>query len=630
MGGLAGLIRWDNNTVSFNNIKLMLDRISHRAPDGSTIDLATNIGFGHAYLNLSDHNKINSGIAWNLDKTIGIVADARIYNRTKLLKNLNYNQNCGDAELIFNSYIKWGHDLLDKLEGDFSFAIIDKTRDLIFAARDIVGAKPFFYSSSPDRFIFGSEPKQILGLPFGVTPQADQLEVARYLEDILIAGESTVWKSIKRLKPGHFLIATSNDVKQTPYWRPELLSSSHCTCYDKFIDTLRKKFIGSVSHRLNTDETVAIHVSGGYDSSSIALIAEEVTNLSSTSLIALSITHEEKEVDESEYIELIQKKLSYPMHLYQAPKLDSSVNLFEQAWNQDSPAINIETQRDEKGIKIMKKAKAKILLSGFGGDDVFWEPDYGKDLINIKDISKFITRLFECYQQTPYLCFKIKLREILAKKIPIALELYSQLKRGKINISNKSIISKDLQKLIASTNLDHNISESLHFDSYSQKQIYEWMTCSRLQWSIEHQEAFYAHHGIEVRYPYLDKNLMENILSIPLSIRLKNKNRMKPLLQDIMGNRLPKQILSRNNKASFDQYYLNLFDCWKEKLFLIVQSHDSSETDKLLSQSSNSLYYKIINNDSIRLWTDVRPFWAVATHSIWLQTFDKYMNGAKK
>ena len=179
MGGLAGIVHWDRHPVEPLDIKSMLSRISHRGPDGLEHVIHSDTAFGHARLVLCTREKDHSGICWTDDHNVGVVADARIYNRKELIAALELPRSASDAEIFLYAYLHWNKNLLDYLDGDFSFAIYDRCKQELFAARDPFAAKPFFYVMFPDRFIFGSEPKQMIGFHFGVKPEPDPLEIAR-------------------------------------------------------------------------------------------------------------------------------------------------------------------------------------------------------------------------------------------------------------------------------------------------------------------------------------------------------------------------------------------------------------------------------------------------------------------
>ena len=185
MSGICGIINRDGSPADKELTAAMTAMASHRGPDGIYHETYLNVGFGYGNTARSREEAKDIPPVWLPDKSCAVVADARIYNRDPLLAKLGGSIDwcegrASDAALILAAYLKWGTELLQEIDGDFSFAIWDRDRKHLFAARDPFGVKPFFYYAGQNHFIFASEPKQIL-LHRNVSKESDKLIVGEYL-----------------------------------------------------------------------------------------------------------------------------------------------------------------------------------------------------------------------------------------------------------------------------------------------------------------------------------------------------------------------------------------------------------------------------------------------------------------
>ena len=164
MCGIAGIININNTKVSYEDIKLMTDIITHRGPDGEGHFVSENIGFGHRRLAILDLSK--AGHQPMIKNDIVLVFNGEIYNYLEIREELEalgeeFNTNT-DTEVVIKAYKQWSYQCVKKFNGMWAFALFDKNEDKIFISRDRFGIKPFYYFENNSQFYFGSEIKQIL------------------------------------------------------------------------------------------------------------------------------------------------------------------------------------------------------------------------------------------------------------------------------------------------------------------------------------------------------------------------------------------------------------------------------------------------------------------------------------
>ena len=168
MSGIAGIYYLDGRPVEGMDVQRMIDSIAHRGPDGCGVWTDGSVGLGHRMLWTTPESLHEKLPLTNKSGDLTITADARIDNRDELISALNFNgrprETITDSEIILAAYEKWGEKCPEELLGDFSFAIWDKRKQIVFCGRDHFGVKPFYYHLSEKIFTYASEIKAMLCL----------------------------------------------------------------------------------------------------------------------------------------------------------------------------------------------------------------------------------------------------------------------------------------------------------------------------------------------------------------------------------------------------------------------------------------------------------------------------------
>lgn len=267
MSGIVGVFHSDGRPVSEAILRKMLDAISHRGPDGSGIWSTQTIGLGHNSLR-TQTERPTARLPLVADG-LTITADARLDNREELIASLRLTaRDVSDAELIAAAYRRWGDESPQRLLGDFAFAIWDGERRQLFCARDHVGVRPFYYHADDRRFVFASEIKGLLALP-DMPREIDDERIVDFLVGLPAEAARTLHAGILRLPPRHSLTVSAAGVSLREYWRPRLSSVAAADAADRF----RETFTEAVRCRLADAASAGAMLSGGLDSSSIACVA---------------------------------------------------------------------------------------------------------------------------------------------------------------------------------------------------------------------------------------------------------------------------------------------------------------------------------------------------------------------
>ena len=206
-----------------------------------------------------------------------ITADARIDNRKELSKELGIQdkENIPDSYFILMAYKRWNEECLDKLLGDFAFAIWDKNLDKLFCARDHMGVKPFYYYLSDDLFVFGTEIKAIF--TFTEIPiKLNEKKLALFFMKDIMDKELTFYEDIKCLPAAHNLTVNKHKIVLKTYWELNPNSEIIMDSEEDYVEAFLEIFVEAVRCRLRSSVPIGFELSGGLDSSSIVCTVKEI------------------------------------------------------------------------------------------------------------------------------------------------------------------------------------------------------------------------------------------------------------------------------------------------------------------------------------------------------------------
>jgi asparagine synthase (glutamine-hydrolysing) len=226
MSGICGLFNLDTNSVKSAELRAMTTMLAKRGPERTDRWRNAAVGLGHTLLATTPELLIERQPVTHAETDCVVTADVRLDNRGELLDALELasrRDSLGDAALILHAYLKWGEACLDRLLGDFAFAIFDPRDQKLFCARDHFGMRPFYYHHAPEqRFVFASSPQAILVLP-QVPYRINEGRVADFLVPELewIDYTSTFFEDVYRLPPGHKVTVTPAGIDVAEFWKPQ-------------------------------------------------------------------------------------------------------------------------------------------------------------------------------------------------------------------------------------------------------------------------------------------------------------------------------------------------------------------------------------------------------------------------
>lgn len=518
--------------------------------------------------NCLDEAENSASRAYCSAEGLTVIADVRLDNRTELLDMLGNadldKAKVEDCEILIHAYERWGEDCPLHLYGDYAFAIWDSRKNRLFCARDAVGARPFFYSKvDKGKFVFASAVAALVALP-DVDDCLNEAEVATYLRGGMPdERNSTFFVAVRSLTPGHCITVNSETEHSRRWWKPDSLPlldiGSDDDCEQEFLDLYRQ----AVRNRLQDRHPVGVHLSGGLDSSSIAVLAAQELKLSGRRPHAFcwhpppdnQLTEEES--NEYRLIESVCVQESLSPH-YHSLSVDHMLDMLGRDVvrfpNRDGTLMHeLQVQRTASKLGV------RVILSGWGGDEIasFSGEGYFIDLFRKGHFARLLAG-----QSWRMLIHKV-LRLMLSSRttrIPAALL------RGKRLVRIDSFMHPALERK------HRKKRKKFRFVSIRKTQL-ALLLGGALERRIEDWASSGAQLGIEYRYPLLDRRLIEFVLSLPPD-QFRRGLRTRWFIRRALQSVLPAKILEgsvKTDPARFRPMYGTL----NEALPAIIRDLDS-------------------------------------------------------
>ena len=283
MCGITGFVTRSACPEGDSIVNRMTEIIRHRGPDQAGTFVRPPVFFGHRRLSIIDLSSAGRQPMANEDGSIWIVYNGEIFNHVALRADLERQghryHSRSDTETVLHAYEQYGEACVDQFRGMFAFAIWDEARQRLFAARDRVGIKPFYYYADDSLFAFASEIKALLQHPV-ISARLNESALAEYLAFGYVSDERTMFDGIRKLMPGHtLLVDASNGHLQTAahrYWNIPRSSYGAGASERDLIAECRQRLEETVRMRMLSDVPVGVLLSGGLDSSAVAALASRM------------------------------------------------------------------------------------------------------------------------------------------------------------------------------------------------------------------------------------------------------------------------------------------------------------------------------------------------------------------
>lgn len=391
MCGIVGILQRNTSTSPHLGPE-HLDRLRHRGPDGRGLFVDGPVALGHTRLSIIDLSDLGAQPMTSEDGRFTITFNGEIYNYLELREELAAKgmtfRSRSDTEVILAAYRIWGENCVDHFSGMFAFALWDKNTQRLFCARDRCGEKPLFYFRDGAQFVFASELKCLLPL-LPERPALNPATVDMYLHFQYTPEPFTLLAGVHKLSAGHFLTISLGDWDATPlrYWNIEDIPSR---AGEPGV-VVREKLEAAVALTLRSDVPVGVALSGGIDSAAIAALAAKHYP---EPMHAFSVGYPGRPpYDERDQAKELAAQLGMIFHEVELP-VDSFVDFFPQFVRlMDEPIADPAAFGHYSVPKAAADLGIKVLLTGIGGDELFWGYSWAPRAVDINRTRNMLTAL---------------------------------------------------------------------------------------------------------------------------------------------------------------------------------------------------------------------------------------------
>ncbi len=605
---MCGFVGFTGHLVGGDEIlKNMMDTIIHRGPDSAGTHIDSDVYLGFRRLSIID---LDSGTQpmYNETNDIVIVFNGEIYNYQELKKDLiekgHVFRNNSDTETLIHSYEEYGEAMLDRLRGMFAFVIWDGKKKKLFAARDFFGIKPFYYAIVDGQLVFASEIKSILEY----TPykkEINPLALENYLTFQYSVLPETFFKGIYKLMPSHCLTFENGELTIRRYWEPVFEPDENVTL-EELTDKIDDAMQASIKRHKISDVEVGSFLSSGVDSSYVAACFKGDKTF--------TVGFDYAKYNEIDYAKALSEKI----------KIDNYSKLIstDEYWD-IIPTVQYhmdEPLADPSAIALYFVSQTaakhvKVSLSGEGADEFFGGYNIYREPFSLRPI----TRLPKGLRKALGAC---------AAAIPFKIKGKNYLIRGSKDVEERFIGNaflfneKEREKLLKNPTGKYNHTELTkpyydkvkNLDDTTKMQyidIHFWLIGDILLKADKMSMA----HSLEVRVPFLDRDVFEVARKVPLKYKVTKENTKFAMRQ--AAHRYLPDMVAEKKKLGFpvpiriwlkeDKYYNTVKDAFTSPA--AAEFFNVDEIVKLLDDHRNG------KNDNSR------KIWAIYMFLVWYKRY---------
>jgi asparagine synthase (glutamine-hydrolysing) len=338
MCGICGIFHFGTGQRANEAALLeMNQRIVHRGPDDAGTMVSDGVGLAMRRLSIIDLKTGHQPLS-NEDGSLWIVYNGEIYNHAELRQQMlargHVYRTHSDTESIVHLYEEYGPECVQHLRGMFAFVIWDKARHTLFAARDRLGIKPFYYRLQDGTFIFGSEIKALLAYP-GVSAEFNPGVLPEYLAFGYVAGEQTLFSGIRKLPAGHTLeLAENGGLTIRRYWDLSIADDSQLRERSYYVRRYRELLEDAVFSHLMSEVPLGVFLSGGLDSSAVAALTAKSRR---DPIQTFAVGYAEQAYSELPYAKIVAEHIGSQHHEIQVTRQQFFDSLPDVIWHEDEP-----------------------------------------------------------------------------------------------------------------------------------------------------------------------------------------------------------------------------------------------------------------------------------------------------
>lgn len=555
MSGVTCIVNFDGKPVSSDLLAAMVDQVAYRGPHGISYLIKGNVGFGHLALFSTPESEFEKQPLIHPETGVVLIADARVDNRKKLLRSLFLSgekiKPVTDADIIMAAYLRWGREAAKNIIGDFAFLLWDPRKQGIYAARDPMGIRNLHFAFTSRTLLVASEAQQILQYPT-ISKELNESAIIEWAIGC-VGNKYCMFKDIHVLQAGRCLWADAEGYKVHRFWDIDPSKRIRYRRMDDYAEHFIDVLSNAVEVRLRTrNKVIGAELSGGMDSTTVVALAKGMLGKRGVRLKTISYhTPNIPSCDESSYIESVTKHLSIETH-YLNTEIQGALeypigfkHALESPWVREYPFMNYE-------CRFFREHGADVLLTGNGGDEI---TSGGNRVLQHRLLRGDLRVLFEVIRY----CKKYRLsvaktcyHMFIEPYLPAYLDrtLRSVLRK---NVNNKRSWPPWVSSLTAErlklAERYYSPLKPRQFKSMASQDMYdnlvEGLTSGGAYGA---NELMASRYGLEVRYPFLDQNVIEFCFAVPVSLWFRHSY-PKWLLRYATQDLLPDNVRWRLDKT---------------------------------------------------------------------------------
>ncbi|EET60975.1 asparagine synthase (glutamine-hydrolyzing) [Marvinbryantia formatexigens DSM 14469] len=607
MCGIAGFAGKQDNKEEI--LERMMDVIKHRGPDSEGKYTTEDVAFGFRRLSIIDLES-GSQPMFNEDGQIALIFNGEIYNSPELRERFQAKghvfANRSDSETLIHGYEEYGEKLVHELRGMFGFAIWDNRKKRLFLARDFFGIKPVYYAVINNNLVFGSEIKSILEFP-GYKKEVNMEALEQYLSFQYSSLPETFFKGIYRLLPGHYLTWSNGELNITQYFDPTLEPVSKDS-QETLVKKLDEVLDDSVQKHMLADVEVGAFLSSGVDSSYIA------AKYSGKKTFTVGFFDKENQYNETHYAEECAKYLGLENYSHTITEEEYWGEMPKIMWHMDEPLA------DPAAIALYFVAReaakqVKVVTSGEGADEFFGGYTIYREPLSLRWINWLPASWRRAMAK-------------LAEKLPEGTKGRSYIIRASKTvqerfIGNANIFSAQERKELLKEKTNAVTPQELLAPQYKKMQQYDDTTKMQYidltNWLpgdiLLKADKMSMAHSLELRVPFLDKEVFKAARSIRTNMKLKDKT-TKFAFRRVAEKYLP-EFTTNKKKLGFPVPI---------RVWLKEDTGYGKVREAFTGAAANRFFYtdkilRLLDDHKNGVRDNSRKIWTVYTFLVWYKVF---------